>query len=480
MYSRFITAPLGAHNSWAILTTVFAGLIFIWKILRQMWNDQLWASIYFEDRHEDYDNLQDYVAWKIGDGLQIMQATAAKSGYKHGTPKEAVDKNGCFSQAKFSAIQVPSYCLWYGTYLIWYGWIPVFFTREQLPQHARGWEHTCMWTLRGVHKKLKKLHQEIRIWAVKNSEGTIRVWTPEERGCITAWKPGRPFRIRSEATIVLPDGVLNSVLEDMNKFLLPDTQEHFARLGQPHRRGYLFYGPPGTGKTSLSQIAAGKYGLDIYHINLDGFTGDIMGAVKFLPQHCILLLEDIDKMDFHAKGEEKTLSLSAVLNALDGVGAAEGRVVIMTCNQPEKLDSALTRPGRIDFKQGFSLATRRETEQLFLNCYKPLEREPPKSPSPNPKTEKRAPDVSVDPYNVEGRGYNDEELSAYVQRFCNIIPDKELPAAAIISLLVQYPNNPKMAVDNAAEYVRQYKEFQKLTSPDREVQKEEEDEESDK
>lgn len=42
------------------------------------------------------------------------------------------------------------------------------------------------------------------------------------------------------------------------------------------------------------------------------------------------------------------LDLTGLLNALDGVVETPGRIVIMTTNHPEMLDSALTRPGRID------------------------------------------------------------------------------------------------------------------------------------
>jgi hypothetical protein len=42
------------------------------------------------------------------------------------------------------------------------------------------------------------------------------------------------------------------------------------------------------------------------------------------------------------------LNLSGLLNVLDGIVDTPGRLLIMTSNHPEKLDDALTRPGRID------------------------------------------------------------------------------------------------------------------------------------
>lgn len=52
------------------------------------------------------------------------------------------------------------------------------------------------------------------------------------------------------------------------------------------------------------------------------------------------------------------MSLSALLNVLDGVASQEGRVLIMTTNHIEKLDAALVRSGRVDKKVEFRLADR--------------------------------------------------------------------------------------------------------------------------
>ena len=44
------------------------------------------------------------------------------------------------------------------------------------------------------------------------------------------------------------------------------------------------------------------------------------------------------------------LTFSGLLNAIDGVTSTEGRIVFMTTNYPERLDAALIRPGRVDFR----------------------------------------------------------------------------------------------------------------------------------
>lgn len=67
--------------------------------------------------------------------------------------------------------------------------------------------------------------------------------------------------------------------------------------------------------------------------------------------------------------KKQGISLSGLLNAIDGVASHEGRVLIMTTNAPETLDEALIRPGRVDLQVAFSNATTKQAEELFLRMY---------------------------------------------------------------------------------------------------------------
>ena len=141
----------------------------------------------------------------------------------------------------------------------------------------------------------------------------------------------------------------------------------YADRGIPFRRGYLLHGVPGSGKSSLIHAIAGELMLDIYVVSLssswinDSTLTTLMGRV---PARCIVLLEDLDAAftrsttrdeDSTGSPEDKgnntttdssesshsrsrrhkndhlsdvnTLSLSGLLNALDGVAASEGRIL---------------------------------------------------------------------------------------------------------------------------------------------------------
>lgn len=63
------------------------------------------------------------------------------------------------------------------------------------------------------------------------------------------------------------------------------------------------------------------------------------------------------------------LTLSFILNILDGILETPGRILIMTSNYPEKLDSALIRPGRIDINLKVGYCDIPMVEEMFNFFY---------------------------------------------------------------------------------------------------------------
>ena len=89
------------------------------------------------------------------------------------------------------------------------------------------------------------------------------------------------------------------------------------------------------------------------------------------PEGSLLLLEDIDCVFTNRKAasSESKVTFSGLLNAIDGVAAGEGRMLCMTTNHPEKLDPALTRPGRADVHAEIGLPDREQISRLFLRFF---------------------------------------------------------------------------------------------------------------
>jgi chaperone BCS1 len=220
---------------------------------------------------------------------------------------------------------------------------------------------------------------------------------------------------RPLSSIILLDGVINSLVKDVKEFMA--TEDWYVEAGIPYRRGYLLHGPPGAGKSAsgfnLLNIswadnfsASTIYALVSIVVSRDekqlklnynrqvnsdskfipclsrlacthlfsSFKTDtdnplpnsvddsfLQKAASSIPKHSIFLIEDIDcafpsreEMDdadtghypgstmypgrhtvhpgtIGAFGQKRSLvTLSGLLNVLDGVGSEEGKLFFAT------------------------------------------------------------------------------------------------------------------------------------------------------
>ncbi|MCR9271610.1 MULTISPECIES: AAA family ATPase [Mameliella] len=156
---------------------------------------------------------------------------------------------------------------------------------------------------------------------------------------------------RALDTILAEDDRIERLRDDMAWFY--GNEDWYRTRGVPWRRGYLLYGPPGTGKSSVIRALASDLGKDLASVSLasPGLSDeDLRSGLASAPKGAFLVLEDIDA-SFAGRGQGEArsgISFSGLLNAIDGVAAQEGRVLVMTTNHPERLDPALIRPGRAD------------------------------------------------------------------------------------------------------------------------------------
>ncbi|GAN09880.1 conserved hypothetical protein [Mucor ambiguus] len=175
------------------------------------------------------------------------------------------------------------------------------------------------------------------------------------------WKEHGYRKIRSFNSVVLKKGEQDRILNDILTF--KESKEWYNDRGIPYRRGYLLYGPPGTGKTSFIQSLASRVKMNVAILNLSGASDDdsLSSAMTQLPKSCILVIEDIDHYQFDEGIQEKkddsktskknnSVSVSGILNAIDGIASLEESIIFMTCNDMNTIPPALIRPGRIDLK----------------------------------------------------------------------------------------------------------------------------------
>jgi chaperone BCS1 len=201
------------------------------------------------------------------------------------------------------------------------------------------------------------------------------------------WSRVAGYVPRKLDSVILRPGEKERLLNDVRKFR--SSRQRYRDLGVPYHRGYLFYGSPGTGKTSLVSAVAQRFGMSIYAINLAHFNDrSLVGAMNDVDQNSVILFEDIDCMksgdartqqesvvresqskSLGAKEDRSGVTLSGLLNALDGFSAPDNVLFIMTSNQIEALDPALLRPGRIDYRLYLGPATEEQKVELYRRFF---------------------------------------------------------------------------------------------------------------
>jgi len=173
---------------------------------------------------------------------------------------------------------------------------------------------------------------------------------------------------RDKSSVFLPEKQKEIILEDVLKF--KQKKEVYLKYGIPFKRNYLFEGIPGCGKTTLILSIASELDMDIAIVNFGPNITDsiFMNAISNLPKNYILVLEDIDSLFLNREStreNKSSVTFSGILNTLDGLARNEGLITFMTTNYVKRLDKALIRPGRIDYKLNFDYATKYQIQQMY-------------------------------------------------------------------------------------------------------------------
>lgn len=239
------------------------------------------------------------------------------------------------------------------------------------------------------HRLVKDLIEEFRYRPNPDMVSVYR-WEGQE------WCNPVSIHKRPLSTVVLNRQLKQTIVDQIDYF--NSHEDWYHSRGMPYKLTYVLHGAPGTGKTSLVRALAAHYGRSVYSLNLASMSDNSLGlAFSKVPKGGIVLIEDFDSVRaVKARGgrdiivpsqqsgegtqggllDMEFLSLSGILNTLDGIVSLDGVMVFMPTNHLEVLDPALIRKGRVDHVLEIPLLQDTEVREYIQLMYSDIKLSP--------------------------------------------------------------------------------------------------------
>lgn len=221
-------------------------------------------------------------------------------------------------------------------------------------------------TIGRSHDPFKSMVKEFMPKPDKDKNNIYRLCTSGD------WVKYRMIPKRPMQSIAINKELRDSLLSQITHF--KKNRQWFYARALAYKLTYILHGMPGTGKTSIIKSIASEFDMNLCIININYMSDMLLeSAFSTVPDNSIIIIEDFDSstvttsrgiqyqnssdesMENKAPREtssEKSgfglLSLTGLLNALDGVIPIDNCIVFMTTNDIGKVDPAIYRKGRVD------------------------------------------------------------------------------------------------------------------------------------
>lgn len=177
------------------------------------------------------------------------------------------------------------------------------------------------------------------------------------RSNANGWSEGIALMDRPLHHFVFEDNLDQQLVAQLDFFY--NHREWYLDRGLTYKLVILLHGVPGTGKTTLIKALATHFKKNIAAVSLTNVWDErLVQNIETVPSNSMIVIEDFDSAKcLHVRGtasEIKSddgvslLTLSGVLNLLQGAAELDGHVIIMTTNVLHKIDPAVYRPARVD------------------------------------------------------------------------------------------------------------------------------------
>jgi SpoVK/Ycf46/Vps4 family AAA+-type ATPase len=240
----------------------------------------------------------------------------------------------------------------YGWHILFYQRRLYWFNKSTLDSAGseRQKEQVQLYTLGRNVKAFDEIIKEFQPKALATDELHLTLWDRNE------WADRKVIPKRLENSVTLLNSIKSLLFKEMERFI--NNREWFLENGLPHKLGLILHGEAGTGKTSIIRMLASKYERPLYTLNLATMNDNtLVEAFSTVKKGSIIAIEDFeavgatkDRVESADCEEERfsLLTVSGLLNALDGLVPLDNVVIIFTTNHLEKVDKAMYRKGRID------------------------------------------------------------------------------------------------------------------------------------
>jgi len=171
--------------------------------------------------------------------------------------------------------------------------------------------------------------------------------------------------------------------EILDTIQLPMQHPELFAQGLKQRSGILLYGPPGTGKTLIAKAVATECSLNFISVKgpelLNMYIGESEKNVRDVFERarnakpCVLFFDEMDSVapkrgQGSDSGGVMDRVVSQLLTELDGVNDSADVFVIGATNRPDLVDTALTRPGRLDRLVYLGVSSTREAQLKIVQA----------------------------------------------------------------------------------------------------------------